>query len=280
MSVQQSPYINLGGQGPVLHFSHANGYPPLAYKAILDPFLDSHRVIASLHRPLWEPTPEPASVSSWQTFGDDLMQLLSEVGQPVVSVGHSMGAVAIIMAAAQRPDLFSRIVLIEPVLIPQRYVILLRIFRRFARSSIPLVRKTLNRVDRWPSKQAAFDHFRAKSVFKDIGDAVLWDYVQHGTIDVDDGGFRLSYSKEWEAHCYTLVHNIWRLLTKISMPVLAIRGVNSNTLTHNAWMKWREISPQHEYIEISEAGHLVPFEQPAPLVLEIRNWLRREAGSS
>lgn len=278
--MQQSPHISLGGQGPVLHFSHANGYPPLAYKAILDPLLDSHRVIASLHRPLWEPTPEPLDLESWQAFGDDLIRLLSGIGEPVVSVGHSMGAVAIIMAAAQRPELFSKLVLIEPVLIPTRYIILLRLFRRFARSSIPLVRKTLGRVDRWSSKPEAFEHFRAKSVFKDISDVVLWDYVQHGTVGTDDGGCQLSYSKEWEAHCYTLVHNIWHLLEKISMPVLAIRGANSNTLTHDTWMKWQKISPQHEYLEISEAGHLVPFERPAPIVLEIQNWLQPETSSN
>ena len=273
MSMQESPHISLGGQGPLLHFSHANGYPPLAYKAMLDPFLDTHRVIASLHRPLWEPPPEPGTVSSWQTFGNDLIPLLSDMEKPVVSIGHSMGSVAIMMAAVQRPELFSRIVLIEPVLIPKRYLTLLQLFGRFATSNIPLVRKTLARADQWSSKQEAFEHFRSKFVFKDISDEVLWDYVQHGTTDAADGSCSLCYSKQWEAHCYTLVHNLWHLLGKISMPVLAIRGANSNTLTHATWMKWRKISPQHEYLEIGQAGHLVPFEQPVPLALEIKNWL-------
>ena len=98
-----APHVNLGGAGPLLHFSHANGFPPLAYRALLQPFLESHEVIASLHRPLWQPSPAPSSLGSWQIFADDLIQLLQQFDQPVTSIGHSMGAAAILLAASKRP---------------------------------------------------------------------------------------------------------------------------------------------------------------------------------
>ena len=32
------PYVDFGGKGPVLHFAHANGYPPRIYRKLLQPF--------------------------------------------------------------------------------------------------------------------------------------------------------------------------------------------------------------------------------------------------
>lgn len=268
-----APHVNLGGKGPILHFSHANAYPPLAYRAFLEPFRESHEVIASLHRPLWQPSPAPASLKSWQTFSDDLVQLLQQFEQPVTSIGHSMGAVAILLAASQRPDLFKSIVLIEPVLVPRRFLLLLHFFGRFSREMIPLVRKTLARVDRWSTKAEAFQHFRPKTVFKNISDEVLWDYVEHGVEEISGEGCRLTYSKEWEAHCYTTVHKLWHVLNKVSLPLLAIRAQNSDVVFPAAWRKWRKISPAHTFLEFPDAGHLVPFERPKELAAAIKAWL-------
>lgn len=257
----------------MLHFASANGYPPASYRALLEPLSKNYEVISSLHRPLWLPTPEPSSLLSWDIFAEDLLQLLAELDQPVISVGHSMGSAAILMAAVKRPDLFKSLVLIEPVLVPRRYLVALRFFSRLSKNAIPLIKKTLARVDRFSSRQQAFDHYRPKHVFRDISDEVLWDYVQHGTNEVEPGVFQLSYSKAWEAHCYTLVHNLWRLLPALKVPTLAIRAQQSNTLSTSSWEKWQAISPQLEFLEVEQAGHLLPFEKPDQLAKIILSWL-------
>lgn len=272
-SSQAPPFISLGGKGSLLHFSHANGYPPLAYSAFLKQFTDSHEVVASLHRPLWQPSPDPSSLRSWQVFGDDLQQLANTFDRPMLSVGHSMGAAAILIAAARQPELFKAIVLIEPVLVPRRYLLALRLFGRLAKNRIPLVRKTLARVDCWSDRQQAFEHLRPKPVFSRITDEVMWDYIQHAVDETEDGSFRLSYSKTWEAQCYTRVHSLWHLLPQISVPVLAIRGQQSDTIFPAAWNKWQSRWPHHDFLEVEAAGHLLPFEQPQQLALAIQDWL-------
>ena len=259
-----------------MHFSHANGFPPMAYRAFLEPFTESHEVIASVHRPLWnsEHVVDPDSIDSWKVFGDDLLGLVSSQREPVVSVGHSMGATAILMAAVQQPELFRAVVLIEPVLVPRQYLFALGFFRRFSKDTIPLVRKTLNRVDQWSSRDEAFEHFRPKKVFKGIADEVLWDYVKHGVHETDSGDVRLAYSKEWEARCYTLGFNLWRLLPQVSVPVLAIRGTHSDTIFPAAWTKWQSMSPRHDFLDIDEAGHLLPLERPEYLMSLVKDWLK------
>ncbi len=269
------PHQFMGGQGQALHFAPANGYPPGAYSAFLKPFAVNHQVVASLHRPLWEPPPSIDTFRSWEVFGDDLCQLVAQLKHPVVSVGHSMGTAAILMAAIERPELFTSLVLIEPVLVPRRYLLALHFFGRIAPHKIPLVQKTLNRVDRFSSRQEAFAHYRPKPVFAAISDEVLWDYVQHGTREIGPGSFALSYGREWEAQCYKLVHNLWGLLPKLEVPTLAIRAQNSSTLSRSSWDKWKATAQNVDFIEIEEAGHLVPFEKPEPLAATILTWLNR-----
>jgi len=263
----------MGGEGAALHFAAANGYPPGAYRAFLEPFAESHEVIASLHRPLWESPPELDTFTSWDVLGEDLCKLVSELQQPVVSVGHSMGAAAILMAAVQRPELFKSLVLIEPVLLPRRYLLGMSFFRRFRPEFIPILKRTLSRLDRFSSRQEAFDHYRPKRVFSQISDAVLWDYVQHGTTEIEPGVFALTYSREWEARCYTLVHNLWRLLPHLKVPTLAIRAQDSDTLAASSWNKWQSMSSSVDYIEVEDVGHLLPFEVPDQLASTILNWL-------
>ena len=91
------PLVKLSCCGPTLHFSHANGYPPLVYRAMLAPFERDYKVLASLHRPLWPQSKEPNSLHSWKQLGEDIQGLLIETNAPVISIGHSMGSAAILM---------------------------------------------------------------------------------------------------------------------------------------------------------------------------------------
>ena len=266
------PYVSLGGEGPIFHFSHANGYPPLAYRALLQAFQADHEVIASLHRPIWDTPPETSEMKSWRPLGEDLLLLLKQLGRPNISVGHSMGAAAIVMAAVKHPELFRSIVLIEPVIMSRRYFYFLKLFRGLAKRKVPLIRKTLDRMESWATREEVYKHFRPKMVFKKVSDAVLWDYVNYGTAAREDGTVRLVYSKEWEAHCYLVAQSIWSLLPKVKVPLLAIRGRDSNTLSEKSWIKWKAMSPQHDYREIDNAGHLVPMEQPEQTAVTIRQW--------
>ncbi len=273
-----STHMAFGGQGSLLHFSHANGYPPQAYQSLLTPFLSSHRVIASLHRPLWEPPIEPETFTGWQQFGDDVLAMVSDQEEAVLSLGHSMGAAAVVMAASRRAEKFRGIVMIEPVLVPRAYTLLLRLFRGVARRRVPLIRRTLERTDRWPGKQEAFAHFRPKSVFKAVSDEVLWDYVEHGMIEESDGSCRLRYSKQWEVQCYLHVYNLWHLLPRLDVPVLAMRGSESNTVNDRSWRRWQSMARQTRFVEIAGASHLLPLERPEKVVTEIRKWLNSSSG--
>jgi pimeloyl-ACP methyl ester carboxylesterase len=273
VSIQVNSLIQLSESGPILHFSPANGYPAMAYRAMLEPFRESNMVVASVHRPLWKPEVKPESVASWEVFAEDIINAAEKLNSPMTSIGHSMGASALLIAASRRPELFRSLILIEPVLVPRAAALMLKFCSVLFPNKIPLVGKTLARVDCWASKQAAFDHFRPKYVFENIDDKELWDYVNHGVVESADGSCKLAFSKAWEARCYTLVYDLWPIIERVQVPILVIRGENSNTLSSSVWQKLKKVSPQFELKEIAGAGHLLPFEQPETMVSEIQNWL-------
>ncbi|MCA9937546.1 MAG: alpha/beta hydrolase [Anaerolineales bacterium] len=267
MSPDQIPYLDFDGRGPVLHFAHANSYPPGCYRQLLQALAPRFRVLAMQHRPLW-PGSQPESMTDWRIMGDDLIRFMDQHElRGVYGVGHSMGAVASLYAGIKRPDLFSALVFIEPVFFApdvlhaigaQAHGDLLHDF--------PLVRTALNRRAHWPSRAAAFSHLRPKRVFARLSDAALWDYVNYGLHQDETGQVVLSYPAAWEARVYSLPPtDVWDLLPRLTMPVLAVRGEETDTLMPPAWTLWQQLQPQATFRELADADHLLPFSHPQRL---------------
>jgi pimeloyl-ACP methyl ester carboxylesterase len=274
------PFDDLGGDGayprPALHFAHSNAFPPACFRQFLSPFLVHYRVLAVHHRPLW-PGSRPEELASWQQIADDLLCFFDQQGlTDVIGVGHSLGAVATLLAARQRPELFRALVLIEPIFLPPA------ILQALANDpdlieNLPLLQTTRGRRRRWPDRQAAFEHFRARTAFRRWSDEAIWDYVRCGLReDRETGELELVYSREWEAQFYSRPPlEVWDVLPHVSHPTLAIRGAESDSLFPEAWARWQAIQPQATFVEIPDAGHMVTMEQPEKVAKVVLEFLRQ-----
>jgi len=106
-------WTEFGGSGSPLIFTHANGFPPGAYRTLLAGLSERFSVAAFANRALWS-TDDPDSVASWHPLADDLRRGLAERGgAPVVGVGHSIGGMLFALAAARSPELISCLVLLD-----------------------------------------------------------------------------------------------------------------------------------------------------------------------
>lgn len=269
------PYVDYGGNGPLLHFAHANGYPPGCYRLFLTSLLPHYHVFAGKHRPLW-PGSDPAAIDDWHPIAEDLLRLLDQVNaEEVIGVGHSLGGVATMYAALAQPERFRALVLVEPVFLPPQALQAAEADAG-AMQGMPLVQTALNRRNRWRSRDEAFQRFREKSVFRRLPDEALWDYVNHAIrYDAEEAVYTLAYSREWEARFYALPPaDVWDLVGGLQPPTLAIRGAESDTIYPRAWALWRELQPAAEFVEIPEAGHLATMERPFHLADLIKNWLQ------
>jgi pimeloyl-ACP methyl ester carboxylesterase len=257
------PYDEFGDHGPTLHFAHANAYPPGAYRQLLGHLAKDFRVLAIKYRPLW-PESNPEEIDNWQDIAQDLILFLDQMKiSGVIGVGHSLGAVTTMMAALQRPDLFKSLVLIEPVFLPPSVLEHFSQQQGFDPYEMPLIKIAQKRRHHWDSLQGAFDHFRGKRVFSRWSDQALWDYINAGLNADGQGEFELAFSPAWEAWIYAHPPmTVWDLISEVTKPTLALRGVESDTLVPEAWETWREKQPEAAFIEITDTGHLLPMEKP------------------
>lgn len=269
------PYEQFGTQGMPLHFAHANGYPPGAYRALLGPLSRTFAIEAMYFRPL-HPGRSLSDLRSWRQLADDLIRFLDERQRgPVVGAGHSLGAVCTMLAAAKRPDLFSRLIIMEPVFLPPVvYTIAPFIPVSLRKYVVPPAKIARKRTFQWSSRRAAFEHLRKKRVFRRVSDKELWDIIREAVVE-ENGSATLRYTREWEARTYSTPASPWRALRKVTLPVLALRGVDSDTVEDNSWQRWRRYQPQARMIEHKEAGHLLPFERPQWTVQQIQDFLNR-----
>jgi pimeloyl-ACP methyl ester carboxylesterase len=100
-------------------------------------------------------------------------------------------------------------------------------------------------------------------VFRRVGDEVLTDYIDDGVVETDGGRYTLAFAREWEAKIYSTCPYVWPELRRCHVPMLAIRGAHSDVMADDNWARWKQVRPDAQFVEFSDAGHLVPLERPS-----------------
>ena len=104
--------------GPVLLFAHGFGCDQDMWRYLVPSFTDEHRVVLFDHVGAGRSDLtqyDPARYATLAGYADDLLELCTSMGlRDVTLVAHSISAMMAVSAAVQRPDLFSRLVLVAP----------------------------------------------------------------------------------------------------------------------------------------------------------------------
>lgn len=272
---------DFGGNGRPLHMALANGFPPQTYAPLLNPLTDRYQALSFPPRPLWTDPPPAHTLRTWQQMADDLLSALdAHALTGVIGVGHSMGAVATLLAALESPQRFAALVLLDPTIFPPSAFWTLRLMRMVGlQGRFPLVNQALRRRAHFENEQAAFDYWRGKRLFKDWADDVLWLYVQGLTQPAPDGGIMLSWSPLWESRYYATIYtHTWRKLPQLEgrLPILVIRGTTTNTFLEPAAARFRRVVPSAHYAEIEGHGHLFPQSAPTQTHGILAAWLQSQ----
>ncbi|MEL6824080.1 MAG: alpha/beta hydrolase [Calditrichota bacterium] len=264
-SLEDIPFLTFGSGKETIHFAHANAYPPGSYRELLTKLGENHSVLASKARPLWQESPS-AKDTSWTVFADDLIRFLDNKQlSGIIGIGHSLGAVMTLIAAIKRPDLFRKIILLEPVLLHRNLYWLTGIIPlKMRRLIVPPIQIAEKRRNFWQSKEEAFKSFRTKKVFSKFSDTALKNYITAG-LTKTEGGFKLIFSPEWEARVYAMAYSSWKIYGHLSIPSLSIRAEETNAIYKTAWPEWKKLRPEAEYLTMQNTTHLLPLEVPNEL---------------
>ncbi len=268
--------LDFGGEGPTVLLHHANGFCAATWAPVALALRGEFRVVAMDARGHGDSSaPEDPEAYAWLRFVEDLTAVadaLSPGGRPIpLGVGHSFGGAALLAAAARRPELFERILLLDPV-----------VHRSPSADTEPLQRERIaalierarKRRAQWPSREHALRHWKEREFFGSWDDRVLRLYAEEGLRECPRGGVELKCAPEVEAAIFerggTL--DLFDEARGAQIPLLlswAVRG----DFPRAVFEALVALLPNAR-IEDADAGHLIPMERP-DLVVEL---IRRVAG--
>ena len=277
MTQPPASFYDFGGDGPNLHFANANGYPPRAYSPLIAALTPHYHVTAHRGRPL-QPGTDPAELRTWEPLVDELVAHLDAAGaRGWLGVGHSLGAVLTAAAALRRPEFFSGLVLIEPVLFTPRRMWLYTWMRRLGlvRHFHPMVPVARRRKSQFRDTQEMYDRYRPARVFREIDDANLRAYIDALALPANEG-VELAFPPAWEARIYeTGPFDLWGQLSRLKPPLLAIRAAETNAFEAGAVSALRRRLPSATIQQLPTGTHLVPLEQPTQIAALIHTFAQQ-----
>lgn len=189
--------------------------------------------------------------------------LESRIEAPLFAVGHSLGGVMTLLLAAERPHLFKRIVLLDPVLFSPEIILLQRLMRKTGLwRYTDLVKKVAARRNHWPDIDSMKQDLSQKSLYKNWHPDALQAFVEHGTKASAQGGIELSCAPEWEASIFgSYPRGLWQAVSKIEIPVDIFVASKSYGFIERSARKAAKANKNIQW-HFMDGVHCFPMEQP------------------
>lgn len=259
---------------PVVHLMHGNGFCSTTLWPMASHFPEEWNLLFA-DVPGHGLSAQPKGyMPNWlriaRKVGDGLEKRLENYpDQKVLGVGHSMGGIMTLMLAAERPHLFSQIVLLDPVLFSpeiiwaQKFMRKTGLWRRTA-----LVKAVSGRRKKWPSAESMRENLQSKSLYKNWHPQALDAFIQDGAHIIEDG-VELNCDPNWEASIFgSYPRGLWQAVRRTSVPVTILVASESygfikrsanRAIKANSNIHWQPF----------QGTHCFPMEEPEKAAAEV-----------
>ena len=178
--------------GPILHWSHANGFNAPTYSNLLKKLSQFCHVYAwdarahglSSHLKL------PVKKNIYNQYVKDFIELINLLykkhSSPIIVAGHSFGATVGLKAEKSLKDRISKLILADPVLFTPfatRTSQFLRWLKFKKPRALYLAENAAKRQNIWLTKKDAFRSLSQKKLFKNWDATSLQNYIDYGITD-------------------------------------------------------------------------------------------------
>ena len=248
-----------------LVFSHGNSFPAGTYNALFEHLRSRGFEVSAVDR--FGHDPRYPVTSNWphlvQQLADFAQEQVQRAGEPVFLVGHSLGGMLSVMAAATHPELARGVLMLDSPLVSGWRATTVGV----AKHTNMVQKVSPGRISRqrrtsWASSAEALEHFRKKKTFANWDPQALQDYVTHGMVDLD-GNRVLAFDRAVETAIYnTLPHNLGSLLRThpLHCPAAFIGGRASVEMRQVGMALTQRVTGGR--IMMLDGSHLFPLEQP------------------
>lgn len=197
----------------------------------------------------------------WTALAADVGRLASAEGwSGLVVAGHSLGAGVGVLLALARPGLVDALVLVEAPLRPSADGVA-------GGGPARMVETALRRRDRWPSREAAAAHLRARSPYDSWRADVFAGFVETGLrarAGAAGGGVELACARETEAAVFrgSPPGALWDALPRLECPVWIGRGLGARGLPSTTHPGAASRPRRARERIAADCGHFAPLERP------------------
>lgn len=250
---------------PTAFFAHATGFHARCWDQVIERLPGVHCFAIDMRGHGRSDKPSPPY--RWPDYGSDVAAAADFLGlEGALAVGHSKGGYAITIAAALRPGIFSRLLLIDPVIMaPEAY----------ARAATEAQRDhfAARRRNEWGTPEEMFQNFAGRAPFSRWDPAVLHDYCEYGLLPNPAGpGFVLACPPGIEAATYagasTGGAEIADAIARLEIPVRVLRArprtsdIMSDMSGSPTWPGLASAFQHGEDMPLPQYSHFMPMEDP------------------
>jgi len=258
---------------PLVLLVHATGFHARCWDQTVAHLPDGYRVIAPDMR--GHGRSGKAGPYTWASFSQDLAELIDHLDiSGALGVGHSLGGHCVTYAASLRPEAFSRLLLIDPVILPPSVYAQ----ERNGDFSGPEQHPVARRRNQWASWQEMYQRFADRAPFSQWQPEVLEDYCRFGLLpDSHTEGLVLACPPLVEASIYfgsstdQAGADIYARVAAISCPVTVLRApprdfAAASTMDFSASPTWDRLATQFQRgrdVLLPDLTHFIPMQDPA-----------------
>jgi pimeloyl-ACP methyl ester carboxylesterase len=268
---------------PLLHFLHGNSFCGRVYEPLL------RRLSADFD--LWlcdvqghGDTDLGGRFKGWNLNAalaaeafDTLRKPFAEV--PRMALGHSFGGVLSLLMMSERPDLFQRAAVMDPVIFPAAMALAMTMAEATGMAAhSPLARAARKRRHQWPGRQEAIDSLRGRGTYKGWSEEALAAFGEHALRPAASGdGVELKCPPSREAEVFASAPvGLWSALRRVSTPTLLLHASESFPFIAPS-ARQLAASNRHVVVEEFPGNHCFMQCDPDGAALRLRTWFSAAA---
>ncbi len=244
-------YVDWGDRGPPLLMLHGDMRTSRSWDAVARDLSPRFRVVAVDARGHGGSDWTPRGYA-FRERAEDLTAFCEHLGlSSVIGVGHSTGGVVMALVAQGRPEIFSRLVLLEPM------VVVDDAFHRMVSARAGQPRRT------WATRAELRRHLERHPVAGRWRSDVIEDVVAHEAVELPDG----SIDMKWSPHSFNRAerdgdyHDLRPFLRDSGMPILFMTS-ETRLGSFEDLSAIAAKASDFELLVINGAGHNMYMERP------------------
>ncbi len=247
---------------PTIFLLHGDMRTSRSWDAVARRLCDSYRVLALDSRGHGD--------SDWPDTGytfaqrvDDLEAFSDAIGmRNAIAVAHSTGGVVATLLSDRRPDIFTRLALLEPM------VVVTESFQRMVSKRAETPRRT------WDSREGMYKYLKWHRMTGKWPDEVIRDVVDHESYELPNSRLDIKWataSMRWSEREGDYL-DLKPALRTLEKPILFIMS-DSRADQFRHLHPIAEETPDFDLLTIPDSGHNMYMDQPAAVAEAVRNFI-------